>query len=298
MSEIISVRKLRKVYRIGTEKVVALAGVDLTIDAGEICCILGTSGSGKSTMLNLMAGLEKPTKGQVLIKGTDITKLNEKKLALFRQKNIGFVFQSYNLLGALTALENVSMPLMFKGVSGKKRAKLASQMLAQVGLGERMKHKPGQMSGGQQQRVGIARAFVAKPAIVFADEPTGNLDTKTTDEVMRLMVRMSRQYHQTLVIVTHDPEIATYADKIVHIIDGQITAVEHQEHPRGSEDPDDPAIVEEKRKLEGGKQPTPQDEDGEGDSPPLRQPPQGEMEALVRQAKEELDRQEPETIAK
>ena len=249
MSGISEVRSLRKVYRIGTEKVVALVGVDLAIDDGEICCILGTSGSGKSTMLNLMAGLEKPTKGQVLIKGTDITKLNEKKLALFRQKNIGFVFQSYNLLGALTALENVSMPLMFKGMGAKKRNKLAGQMLEQVGLGERMKHKPGQMSGGQQQRAGIARAFVARPAIVFADEPTGNLDTKTTDEVMRLMVRMAREYHQTLVIVTHDPEISTYADKVVHIIDGQITSVERRENPRGSEDPDDPDIVAEKAKL-------------------------------------------------
>ena len=141
------------------------------------------------------------------------------------------------------------MPLMFKGMGAKKRNKLAGQMLEQVGLGERMKHKPGQMSGGQQQRAGIARAFVARPAIVFADEPTGNLDTKTTDEVMRLMVRMAREYHQTLVIVTHDPEISTYADKVVHIIDGQITSVERRENPRGSEDPDDPAIVAEKAKL-------------------------------------------------
>ena len=222
----ISVRNLRKVYKLGKEKVYALKKIDLDIAEGEICCILGTSGSGKSTLLNMLAGLEKPTKGQIIINGTDITKLSEGKLAGFRQKNTGFIFQSYNLISQFNALENVGLPLMFKGVSKTKRNKLAAKMMKLVGLGDRMKHRPNQMSGGQQQRVGIARAFVAKPKVVFADEPTGNLDTKTTDEVMRLIVRMCRQYGITLILVTHDLEIARYSDRIVHIIDGEITSIE------------------------------------------------------------------------
>ncbi|MBC8569328.1 ABC transporter ATP-binding protein [Zongyangia hominis] len=222
MKPIIEVKNLRKVYRIGTEKVVALQKIDLEIQKGEVCCILGTSGSGKSTLLNMLAGLEKPTRGQALLSGVDVTQLSERKLAKFRQRNVGFVFQSYNLMGGLTALENVAMPLTYQGVSRAKRNKRARAMLKAVGLGNRIYHKPTQMSGGQQQRVGIARAFVAKPKIVFADEPTGNLDTKTTMEVMELMVKMARKNNQTLVIVTHDPEISVFADRIVHITDGLI----------------------------------------------------------------------------
>lgn len=218
----ISVEGLRKVYRIGSEKVIALNRINLSIEEGEICCILGTSGSGKSTFLNMLAGLEKPSKGRILIGGVDVAQLSEKQLARFRQENTGFIFQSYNLLPALTALENVSLPLMFKGMTKVKRNKLSEQMLTAVGLEQRLQHRPNQMSGGQQQRVGIARAFVAKPKIVFADEPTGNLDTKTTAEVMRLMVRMCRKYNQTLILVTHDVDIAKYADRIVHLIDGDI----------------------------------------------------------------------------
>ena len=165
----IEVRNLRKVYRLGNEKVYALKNIDLEISKGEVCCILGTSGSGKSTLLNMLAGLEKPTRGDIFINGTNIAKLNEKKLARFRQENTGFVFQSYNLIPQLTALENVGMPLMFKGVPKRIRNKRALAMLKAVGLGERMKHRPSQMSGGQQQRVGIARAFVAKPNVIFAD---------------------------------------------------------------------------------------------------------------------------------
>ena len=174
----------------------------------------------------MLAGLEKPTRGSVKIKGTEITKLNEKKLAKFRQQHLGFVFQSYNLLNQLTALENVAMPLMFKGIPRKKRDKIAAKMLKNVSLGNRMKHKPSQMSGGQQQRVGIARAFVTKPSVIFADEPTGNLDSHTTEEVMKLMVEMCRKHGLTLVLVTHDLGISEYADKIVHIIDGEITSIE------------------------------------------------------------------------
>jgi len=223
----INVKNLRKVYRIGNEKVYALRKIDLDIEQGEICCILGTSGSGKSTLLNMLAGLEKPTRGDIFINGVNIAKLSERKLAKFRQENTGFIFQSYNLISQFNAIENVGMPLMFKGMPRSKRDKLSAKMLKLVGLGERLKHRPNQMSGGQQQRVGIARAFVAKPKVVFADEPTGNLDTKTTDDVMRLMVRMCRKYNITLVLVTHDLEIAEYADRIVHIIDGEITSIEN-----------------------------------------------------------------------
>ena len=218
----IKVEGLRKVYRIGTEKVIALNKIDLSIEKGEICCILGTSGSGKSTFLNMLAGLEKPTKGKIKICDTDVAQLSEKQLAKFRQENTGFIFQSYNLLPALTAVENVSLPLMFKGIPKAKRNEISKKMLKSVGLGPRMKHKPNEMSGGQQQRVGIARAFVAKPNIIFADEPTGNLDTKTTAEVMELMVKMCRKYNLTLILVTHDVDIAKYADRIVHLIDGNI----------------------------------------------------------------------------
>jgi len=213
----------------GEEKIVALNDINLTIEKGEFCCLLGVSGSGKTTMLNLMAGLEKPTKGQIIIKNYSIEKFNEKQLAKFRQKFIGFVFQSYNLLPTLTALENVSLPLTFQGVPKSIRDKRAAKMLKAVGLEDRMKHKPNQMSGGQQQRVSIARAFISNPQIVFADEPTGNLDTKTTKEVMDLITSLAREHHQTLVIVTHNQEIATYADKIVYLRDGVIEKIEKKE---------------------------------------------------------------------
>ncbi len=222
---IIHVENLRKVYNLGQEKVVALNNINLDIYKGEILCIFGTSGSGKSTFLNMLAGLEKPTRGKVLIGKTDITKLNENQLAIFRQRHIGFIFQSYNLINIMTSLENVAMPLMFKGVDLKKRNKAAERMLKEVGLEKRINHKPNQMSGGQQQRVGIARAFVANPKIVFADEPTGNLDSKTTIDVMELMVRMSREHNQTIILVSHDNEIAAYADRIVHLIDGNIESI-------------------------------------------------------------------------
>lgn len=226
MAPIITVQNLRKVYRMGSEKVVALDNIDLTIEEGEICCLYGTSGSGKSTLLNMLAGLEKPTRGNIYIKKWDITKLDETQLAVFRQKYVGFVFQSYNLIPTLTALENVSLPLIFQGVPKKEREKSAKEMLQAVGLSNRLHHKPNEMSGGQQQRVSIARAFVNRPKILFADEPTGNLDTHTTQDVMNIMTTIAREYHQTLVIVTHDPEIASYAHRIITIRDGNIHKIE------------------------------------------------------------------------
>lgn len=226
MENIIEVQNLRKVYRMGKEKIVALDDVNLTIEKGEICCLFGTSGSGKSTLLNMLAGLEKPTKGTIKMKGKRIDLLDEAQLAIFRQKYVGFVFQSYNLIPSLTALENVSLPLIFQGIPRKTRDQVAKDMLKSVGLASRLHHKPKEMSGGQQQRVSIARAFVNKPAILFADEPTGNLDTHTTLEVMEMITSIAKQYNQTLIIVSHDPEIADYATKIITLIDGNIEKIE------------------------------------------------------------------------
>jgi putative ABC transport system ATP-binding protein len=210
----------------GDEKIIALNDVNLEIYRKEIICIIGTSGSGKSTLLNMMAGLEKPTKGEIIINNMHLEKMNEKQLTKFRQKNIGFVFQSYNLIPTLTALENVSLVLTFRGVPRKVREKKATEMLKDVGLGKRLHHKPSEMSGGQQQRVSIARAFVGNPKIVFADEPTGNLDTKTSFEIMDLVTSMAKELNQTLIIVTHDDEISSYANRIFHMRDGKIEKVE------------------------------------------------------------------------
>ena len=219
---IIEVKKLHKEYPLGEETVVALGQINLTVQRGEICCIFGTSGSGKSTLLNLLAGMEKPTSGEVWIGGVPVSRLSEEQLAAFRQRHLGFVFQSYNLLPGLTATENVAMPLMFRGVGQQQRESAAREMLCRVGLSHRLDHYPGQMSGGQQQRTGIARAFLARPDVVFADEPTGNLDSKTTVEVMEMICAFSRDFHQTIILVSHDPEMAAYADRIVTLIDGAI----------------------------------------------------------------------------
>lgn len=219
---IIEVKNLRKEYPVLDEAVVALERVNLAIPQGQICCIYGESGSGKSTLLNQLAGMEKPTKGGVRITGVSISRLDERQLAEFRQKHLGFVFQSYNLLPNLNAIENVAMPLMFRGVPKRKRETIARAMLKRVGLGKRMNHYPTQMSGGQQQRVGIARAFVTRPQVVFADEPTGNLDSKTKTEVMDMICSFARDFNQTIVLVTHDDNMAQYADRIVTLLDGRI----------------------------------------------------------------------------
>ncbi len=232
MKPLIEVKNVRKIYRMGEEKVVALDDLSLTIDKGEIICLIGASGSGKSTFLNMVAGLEKPTRGEVNIGGVPIHKLNEEKVTLFRQKNIGFIFQSFHLLPMLTALENVTIPLLFRGVEKKKRDKMGKEMLEAVGLVGYEKRTPSRMSGGQQQRVGIARALVGHPKIIFADEPTGNLDSATSKEVMSLIVKIVRENNQTLLIVTHDPAIAAYGDRIVTIMDGNILKIEDKRAER------------------------------------------------------------------
>ena len=223
---VIRVRDLYKVYRMGDTKVYALNGVDLDIRRGEFCAITGPSGSGKSTLLNMLAGLEHPSKGEIVIAGKHIEKLNEKQLVTFRRERVGFIFQSYNLIATMDAVENVALPLSFRGMGKAKRAKRAKEYLKLVGLERFMTHMPNQMSGGQQQRVAIARALAVDPQIIFADEPTGNLDSKTTMEVLKLMQTIVRERNQTLVMVTHDNNLATYADRIIKIIDGKIVSIE------------------------------------------------------------------------
>ena len=230
---IIRIRDVKKIYQMGSESIRAIDGVSLNIRQGEVCCLFGKSGSGKSTLLNLIAGLEKPTEGKILFHKKHIERMDEDQLANFRRQYVGFVFQSYNLLPTLTALENVTLPLIFKGVPVKERNERAMEMLKAVGLEERAKHKPFEMSGGQQQRVSIARAFVNEPPVVFADEPTGNLDTKTTYEMMDLITGMEKKNNQTLVIVTHDLELAEYADRIVVLQDGKIEKIQKKLQGKG-----------------------------------------------------------------
>ena len=222
----IQVKNLYKIFRVGNEKVRALNGVDLTIYKGEFCAIVGTSGSGKSTMLNMLAWLEKPTKGEVIVAGEHLEKMNENQLVKFRREHVGFIFQSFNLLGTMNAIENVALPLTFRGVDKKIREAKAVEMLKLVGLPKHMKHRPNEMSGGQQQRVGVARALVLDPEIIFADEPTGNLDSKTSAEVLGLMRKVVTEKNQTMVMVTHDNHLAGFADRIFHIIDGKIVKIE------------------------------------------------------------------------
>lgn len=220
---IIRTENLTKTFVLGTEKVTALNDVSISVEKGQICAVLGTSGSGKSTLLNMLAGLERPTSGSVYIGRHRIDKMTERELTLFRQKFTGFVFQSYNLIPSLTALENVAMPLMFKGVGKQEREARALEMLRLVGLENRKNHRPFEMSGGQQQRVGIARAFVSNPRVIFADEPTGNLDSETTKNVMQLVCGLVHENNSTMILVTHDNGVAEFADKIITIIDGKIS---------------------------------------------------------------------------
>lgn len=222
VDKVIRVRDLYKVYRLGETRVRALNGVDFDIDRGVFCSIVGTSGSGKSTLLNMLAGLEPPTKGKIVIAGQHIEHMSESQLVTFRREHIGFIFQSYNLMATMNSIENVALPLAFRGMDRKTRNKLAEEALELVGLEKYKKNLPNQMSGGQQQRVGIARALVLNPEIVFADEPTGNLDSKTSEDVMNLMQRIVHEKNQTLIMVTHDDHLAGYSDILIRISDGKI----------------------------------------------------------------------------
>ncbi len=229
METLIKLNHLTKIYRMGGEKIYALDDVNLEIYKGEILCILGTSGSGKSTLLNMLAGLEAPTKGEIHYGNIRLDQLSEEELTLFRSLNIGFVFQSYNLIPTLNALENVSLGLTFKGIPRKEREKEAKKMLELVGLGDRLTHKPSQLSGGQQQRVSIARAFVGSPSIIFADEPTGNLDSKTTIEIIELIIGLAKENKQTLIMVTHDESLTDYVNRSFHMVDGRIQKITERE---------------------------------------------------------------------
>jgi len=222
MSGLIEASDLVKTYRLGGEVVRALDGVSLRIDAGEYVAIMGPSGSGKSTLMNVLGGLDRPTAGSYRLQGAEVSSLSADKLAKFRNANIGFVFQSFNLLPRLTALQNVALPMVYGGMAPARRQARAAELLAAVGLGERMGHRPMQLSGGQQQRVAIARSLANEPSLLLADEPTGALDERTGEEVMDLFEQLNREDGITIVLVTHDAEVAARAKRTVRMRDGRI----------------------------------------------------------------------------
>lgn len=227
---VVQTKDLSKVYQVGSSTVVALNRVNLTIPRGTFVAVVGTSGSGKSTLLNMLGGLEKPTAGQVWVAGQPLHTFSENELVTFRREQVGFVFQSFNLITSMTAVENVAWPLAFQGVPKQQRLLRARAALLRMGLGKHLNHKPTQLSGGQQQRVGIARALVVDPKIVFADEPTGNLDSRTAEATLNLFRQLCARFHQTWVMVTHDAHLASFADMIVNITDGRITSIERTNH--------------------------------------------------------------------
>ena len=226
----IAVRHLYKVFHMGEEKVYALRDVNLDIARGEMVCLLGPSGSGKSTLLNALAGLEKPTKGEIVIGGVHLEQLSESQVTLFRSLNVGFVFQSYNLIPTLDAMENVTLGMMLKGVPKKEYEEAAKRVLTLVGLGERLHHRPTQLSGGQQQRVSIARALAKKPKLLLCDEPTGALDYETGKSILKLLQDTCRRDGMTVVIITHNAALAAMADRIIRVKSGHIYSVRMNEH--------------------------------------------------------------------
>jgi putative ABC transport system ATP-binding protein len=221
MDFVIEARDLSKIYRMGEIEVHALRGVSLNIERGEVLSIMGPSGSGKSTLMNMLGALDRPTSGTYSLNGHTISELSDDELAVVRNREVGFVFQTFNLLGRHSALDNVGLPLRYAGITSGRR-KRATESLKAVGLGDRMDHRPGELSGGQQQRVAIARALVNDPAIVLADEPTGNLDSTSGNEIMELLLDLNKQRKTTLILVTHDREIAEQTQRIIHLLDGSI----------------------------------------------------------------------------
>ena len=217
----LEIKKVKKIYQMGKVKVEALRGVSFYIDKGEFVAIMGPSGSGKSTLMHIIGCLDQPTEGNFIIGGKDVSKLNDDRLAEIRNKRIGFVFQQFNLLSRTSVLHNVEIPLIYAGLKSKQRRKLAMQALESVGLGDRVKHKPNEISGGEKQRAAIARALVNNPLIILADEPTGNLDTKIGEEIMKIFDKLHQEGH-TIIMVTHEAEIARHARRIIHLRDGLI----------------------------------------------------------------------------
>ncbi len=220
---VVNAKDLTKVFTMGDVEVHALRGLSVEIKRGEVISIMGPSGSGKSTLMNILGCLDRPTSGEYCLDGESIAELKDEQLAVIRNRKVGFVFQSFNLLPRSTALTNVELPLRYSPPNGRKRRELAEEALVEVGLGDRISHRPNELSGGQQQRVAIARALVNDPAIVMADEPTGNLDSKSGDEIMELLMKLNQEKGTTLIIVTHDPEIAAQTQRVIHIRDGVVS---------------------------------------------------------------------------
>ncbi len=237
MEAIISVKDLKKTYIMGAEKVHALSSVSVDITSNEYVALMGPSGSGKSTLMNLLGCLDTPTDGSYRLNGTDVSSMDDGELAAVRNKEIGFVFQTFNLLPRLSALDNVALPLVYAGMSKAQRQERANDVLEAVGLGDRVHHKPNELSGGQRQRVAIARALVNKPAIILADEPTGNLDTKTSIEIMEIFEKIHQQGN-TIILVTHEPDIAEHAHRIIRLRDGLVETDIRNTDVRKASDPE------------------------------------------------------------